>query len=89
MTINFEDKVINYIVAKELFGPNQYNNLVEVYEIINNYILDSRREVPANEEIRICYDITIKCILEKDDTITVYANVFQRIYLHSQLLTSK
>ena len=76
MTINFEDKVINYVVEKELFNPSHYNNFVEVYEIINNYILDSRRKIPANEEIRICYDITIKCILEEDDSITVYANIF-------------
>ena len=76
MIINFEDKIINYVVEKELFSPSYYNNFVEVYEIINNYILDSRREVPANEDIRICYDITIKCILEKDDSITVYANIF-------------
>ena len=76
MTINFEDKVIDYVVEKELFNPSHYNNFVEVYEIINNYILDSRREVPANKEIRICHDITIKCILEDDDSITVYANIF-------------
>ena len=76
MIINFEDKIINYVVEKELFSPSYYNNFVEVYEIINNYILDSRREVLANEDIRICYDITIKCILEEDDSITVYANIF-------------
>ena len=76
MIINFEDKIINYVVEKELFSPCYYNNFIEVYEIINNYILDSRREVPANEDIRICYDITIKCILEEDDSITVYANIF-------------
>ena len=76
MIINFEDKIINYVVEKELFSPSYYNNFVEVYEIINNYILYSRREVPANEDIRICYDITIKCILEENDSITVYANIF-------------
>ena len=76
MIINFENRVIDYVVQKELFNPSHYNNFVEVYEIINNYILDSRREVPANEDIRICYDITIKCILEEDDSITVYANIF-------------
>ena len=76
MIINFEDKIINYVVEKEVFRPCYYNNVVEVDEIINNYILDSRREVPANEDIRICYDITIKCILEENDSITVYANIF-------------
>lgn len=76
MIINFENKVINYVVQKELYSPCYYNNFAEVYQIINNYILDTTREVPANEEIRICYDITIKCTLEKDNSITVYANVF-------------
>lgn len=76
MIINFENKVINYVVQKELYSPCYYNNFAEVYQIINNYILDITREVPANEEIRICYDITIKCTLEKDNSITVYANVF-------------
>lgn len=76
MKINFENKVINYEVAKELYSPCYYNNFAEVYQIINNYILDKAREVTENEEIRICYDITIKCTLEKNNSITVYANVF-------------
>lgn len=75
MKINFENKVINYVLGKDLYNSCcYYNNFVEVYEKINNYILD--REVQANEEIRICYDITIKCVLEKDNSITVYANNF-------------
>ena len=76
MIINFKDKIINYVVEKDLYSPCYYNNFAEVYQIINNYILDEKREVPANEDIRICYDITIKCILEEDDSITVYANIF-------------
>ena len=77
MTINFEGKVINYVVQKELFSPCYYNNnFVEVYEIINNYILDEKREIEANEDIRICYDITINCVPENDNSITVYAKVF-------------
>ena len=76
MIINFDDKVVNYVIQKELTNSCYYNNFVEVYEIINNYILDSKREVVANEDIRICYDITIKCTLQEDNSITVYANVF-------------
>lgn len=77
MKINFENKVINYEVAKELYNNScYYNNFAEVYQIINNYILDNAREVTENEDIRICYDITIKCVQEKNNSITVYANVF-------------
>lgn len=76
MTINFENKVINYVVQKDLFNPCYYNSFAEVYQIVNDYILDKTREIEANEDIRICYDITIKCIPEKDNSITVYAEVF-------------
>lgn len=72
MTINFEDKVINYVLGKDLY--DSCSNFTEVYEKINDYILD--REVQANKEIRISYDIIIKCVLEEDNSITVYANKF-------------
>ena len=76
MIIDFRDKVVNYVIEKDLYSPCYYNNFTEIYKIINDYILDEKREVPANEKIRICYDITIKCIAENDNSITVYANIF-------------
>lgn len=76
MIIDFRNKVINYVIEKDLYSPCYYNNFAEVYQIINNYILDEKREVPANEEVRICYDISIKCIEEGNNNITVYATIF-------------
>ena len=76
MIIDFRNKVVNYVIEKDLYSPCYYNNFAEVYQIINNYILDEKREIPANEEVRICYDISIKCVEEKDNSITVYANIF-------------
>ena len=75
MIIDFRNKVINYIIEKDLYSPCYYNSFTEVYQIINDYILDEKREVPANEEVRICYDISIKCI-EENNNITVYATIF-------------
>ena len=76
MSINFRNKVINYIVEKDLYSPCYYNSFAEVYQIINDYILDEQREIPANEEVRICCDISIKCIEEENNNITVYATIF-------------
>ena len=71
MMMDFKNKTINYIVDDGLYHPLTFK---DIYQSINEYIKDN--EVVEDRHIEINNDIMIRCIKEKDSSISIYATVF-------------